>query len=101
MSKIEKGQSESPDPSNLISLAKALNNNFDEPSLDKYLNGNEAQPSRKDIIEKASIDEILSIKFPKVAGRMPQRSKAEMAELKKKLDAQYRKMKEEEEKYGE
>jgi repressor LexA len=37
LSKIEKGTSESPDPSNLISLAKVLRNDFGLPELLKYI----------------------------------------------------------------
>lgn len=37
LSKIEKGQSESPDPSTLVSLAKVLKNDFGIPELRKYI----------------------------------------------------------------
>lgn len=43
LSKIEKGKSESPDPSNLVSLAKALKNDFGISDLRKHLENDGAE----------------------------------------------------------
>ncbi len=93
LSKIEKGISESPDPSNLISLAKALNNNFDELWLDEYLTENEGRPNKREIIENATPEEIVGIKFGGGATKM--RSKDEIERLKMLLDKKLAEMKDE------
>lgn len=97
LSKIESGKTESPDPSNLISLAKALKNNFGESWLDKYLSDLDSSQTKEEIIKNASIDEIISIKF---GGKSSRPTKKATEAKRKLLDAEKQKMKEEQEKYG-
>lgn len=52
-----------PEKATLIALAKELDDNFGEKWLDEYLIGNDAAPSKKEIIENSSIEEIFTLKF--------------------------------------
>lgn len=96
LSKIEKGITESPDTSNLISLAKALNNNFGEEWLNEYLDGTIAAPSKTEIIENATPEEIVGIKFG--GGATVRRDKAEILRLQALLNKKLKEMEDEGEK---
>lgn len=73
----------------LIALAKTLGNNFGETWLDEYMNGTLAAPSKKEIIEDASVEEIFTLKF---GGKNTRRSTADIIKMKKLLDREIEKM---------
>lgn len=91
LSQIENNKTE-PSRKTLIALAKALGDNFGLEWLDEHLSGVEAPPSKREIVEKMSAREFLSIKFGGGQGR---RSKAEAEMLAKLLDAELERMKNE------
>lgn len=68
----------------LIDLAQTLGENFGEDWLIPYLQGIESAPSKKEIVEKMTTKEFISLKFPDGKGR---RSDAELEMLTKLLDA--------------
>ncbi len=76
--------------STLILLAKALNSNFGESWLDEYLDGNQAMPSKREIIEKATPEEIVGIKYG--GGATVRRSKSEIERLRNLLNKKLKEM---------
>ncbi len=96
-SDLERGNT-LPERKTKISLARVLGDNFGEPNLNECLNGNEAAPSKKEIVKDMSAKEFVSLKF---GGKNTRRSKKDIDMLTTLLDAEIERMKEEEEKYGE
>lgn len=82
--KIEDGTN-NPAKRTRTALAKALNNNLGDVDLDKYLNGDDLRPSKKDIVKDMSLKEFVGIKFE---GKSTRRRKAEIEMLTKLLDAE-------------
>lgn len=78
-----------PEKATLIALAKELDNNFGEEWLDEYLLGNETVPSKKEIIENASVEEIFTLKFGNKRNR---RTREEILKLRKLAERQLEQM---------
>lgn len=97
LSQIENGIY-APEKQTLIALARILNDNFGESWLDEYLSEKSVIPNKREIIEESSPSEIISLKF---GGKNTRRSKTEAEELRRLLDAEIARMKDEAEKYGE
>jgi transcriptional regulator with XRE-family HTH domain len=81
----------------LISLAKALGDNFGESWLDEHINGTETPKSKKEIVADMTAKEFVSLKM---GGKNGRRSKAEIDALTTMLDAELERMKEDAERYG-
>jgi transcriptional regulator with XRE-family HTH domain len=73
----------------LIALARELHDNFGEAWLDEYINRTDRPAqSRKEILESATVEEIVSLKF---GGGNTRRTKAELLALAKILDDELKK----------
>lgn len=77
LSQIE-GDLTKPERVTLIALAKALNNDFGESWLAKHLSGNQAVPSKREIIKETSPEEYLSLRSD---GETTERQRAEAMKL--------------------
>lgn len=79
-----------------IALAKVLGSNFGDPELDKELVSIEVTPSKKEIVEKMTAKEFVSLKF---GNNKLRRSQSQLEMLTKLLDAEIERIKEDEKKY--
>ena len=71
---------------NKIALAKALNDNFGDPSLDEHLNsGSPSPPSKREIAQNMSVEELITLKF---GGAGETRTRAQMRALAQLLDSE-------------
>lgn len=69
----------------LISLAKELNTNFGDETLDEYLKADDTGKSKKEIADEMTVTEFVSLKF---GGKSTRRSKQEIEMLTALLDAE-------------
>lgn len=89
ISRIENGKT-TPERKTVIALSQALNDSFGISWLEEHLSSDEPAPSRREVAQEISVEELISLKF---GGDADNRSRQDMRALARLLDAEIEKEK--------